>query len=91
MRASGCKARIAIRAIHVPKFRVHVSPKLLNNIKQLGLLNPILVFCVSRKYYLIDGLARVHALRELGRKRIDAIVLRFKGGKFDASDYETLH
>lgn len=51
---------------------------LIESVKEKGILQPILVREVGGRYILVDGLHRLYAARELGKKKVPAIIKRGK-------------
>jgi len=71
---------IPISKIKIPKHRRNVCrgefyDHLLNDIREKGQLNRILVQQQGTKYLLEDGLVRLTILKELGLESIEAMVI----------------
>ncbi|RKX58264.1 MAG: chromosome partitioning protein ParB, partial [Thermodesulfobacteriota bacterium] len=71
-------AMFKIDEIHLPPFQRDISQGLKKHlemaIEKLGFLTPIVVVPKDGKYYVIDGMHRLEAMRDLGAREILAII-----------------
>jgi hypothetical protein len=57
---------LPIRSVHDPERHAHRYKTILDAIREIGLVEPLIVSRVAGEYHLVDGHLRLHALKELG-------------------------
>ena len=65
---------LPIRVLHDPEQQVHRYKAIRCSIKEVGLVEPLIVSRVSGEYHLVDGHLRLHALKELGFTEVECLV-----------------
>jgi hypothetical protein len=65
---------ISLLSLVMSRRKVEIDEELLNNIRDIGLIYPIVVMPQGSKYRVLDGLKRVAAYRTLNRTTIHALV-----------------
>jgi len=66
-----------VRKIDNPRKTIHRYQAILNSIREVGLIEPLMIFPQKREkgnYLLMDGHLRYHALKELGETEVDCLI-----------------